>query len=173
MGSEETRPRPGWGPGGCAALGQGRGAGGTGTRGSERLILRSLRVCPQLHPSAERFGGAGEVRAPGLRRAELAWNSERLLASMTSLWAKQRGGGREGALHGRRCESAQVRRPAAPAPHLQVARLLWGPRCAQRGWRSDVPAPRHNLLRGENDEERRPYSEFSQIAPRFPWTVFK
>lgn len=47
------------------------------------------------------------------------------------------------------------------------------PRCAQRGWRSDVPAPHHNLLRGENDEERRPYSGFSQIAPRFPWTVFK
>lgn len=71
-------------------------AGGGRTRGSERLVLRSLGVCPQLRPGAERFGGAGEARATRLRCAERARSSERLLASVTSPWAKRRGGGGRG-----------------------------------------------------------------------------
>lgn len=66
MGAKVAAQHRGWGAGGAAR-----------TRGSELLVLRSLRVCPQLHPGAERFGGAGETRATSLRCAEPAWHAER------------------------------------------------------------------------------------------------
>lgn len=145
-------------------------AGGGRTRGSERLVLRSLGVCPQLRPGAERFGGAGEARATRLRCAERARSSERLLASVTSPWAKRRGGGGRGRFTAAgasvlRCGAPWLPRLTSRSPGFCGAlAVLSGVGAATR---PRLAASRHNSLRDENDEERRRHSECFQISCSF------